>query len=143
MALIRVNDEEQNRIGTVSFDRDALYNEDGKVIGQKISGILATHDYIEEVYKIETERYLLKDVSVFRESFASNEFFILYYFQAEDLTVKQDNISDDISWLMEEEIVREEKSNKEWFHSYLNKEAIERAEEIIKEIKEANENEED
>ena len=73
MALIRINNEEENLLGAVSFDREAVYGDDGRVKGMAISGILAIHEYVDEINAIESERYKLDDVEVYKESFGSNE----------------------------------------------------------------------
>ena len=62
MALIRINNEEENLLGAVSFDREAVYGDDGRVKGMAISGILAIHEYVDEINAIESERYKLDDV---------------------------------------------------------------------------------
>lgn len=130
MALIRINQSGENTIGAVSFERTAVYNEKGRAVGAEIKGVMTIHDYIEDVFHIETERYILNNVHVYKETFGTNEFMILYHFIAEDLIVKEDHVHDDIKWLMEEEIIKEETTNKEWFHAYLANEAIEEADKL-------------
>lgn len=53
----------------------------------KIEGILSTHLYFEDIEKIETNRYELLDVEVYKEAFASDDYNILYYFTAKTLNV--------------------------------------------------------
>ena len=139
MALIRVNGNEENLLGAVSFDRQIAYDEAGEPTGMIISGLLATHEYIEEIYEIESERYLLEDVSVYKESFGSNEYMILYYFTAKDLTVKQDVVDDDIKWLIEEDTIAEEIKNREWYHAYVRTEAYKEVEKLAEKYKDKTE----
>lgn len=139
MALIRVNGNEENLLGAVSFDRQIAYDEVGEPTGMVISGLLATHEYIEEIYEIESERYLLTDVSVYKESFGSNEYMILYYFTAKDLTVKQDVVDDDIKWLIEEDTIAEEIKNREWYHAYVRTEAYKEVEKLAEKYKDKTE----
>lgn len=53
-----------------------------------IKGQLVMHRYIEEITTIETHRYKLCDVNVYREDFGSEDFNIIYYFTAKDLLIK-------------------------------------------------------
>lgn len=145
MAVIKVNnDDKVNIYGRLSVDREAVYNEEGEYTGMQITGMLAVHEYIEEITEIETERFLLKNVNVYKESFGSNEYLILYYFIAEDMDIKPDNLDDNIKWLMEEQMIREEMKEKEWYHAYLYNEAIKEVEKLVLEYeggeKEENEN---
>ena len=132
MAVIKVNnDDTVNIYGRLSIEREAAYNEEGEYVGFQITGMLAVHEYIEEITEIESERYLLKNVNVYKESFGSNEYLILYYFVAEDMDVKPDNLDDNVKWLMEEQMIREEMQEKEWYHAYLYNEAIKEAEKLV------------
>lgn len=135
MALIRVNNKEENLLGALSFDREDVYNEAGKPTGTMISGVLAVHDYIDYVHTIESERYKLTGIDVYKESFGSNEYMILYYFTAKNLEIKGDYIHDDIKWLMEEETIKEEIKNCEWYHSYLQEEAFKEVEKLVEKYK--------
>ena len=135
MALIRVNNKEENLLGALSFERELMYDEVGKSIGFLISGVLAIHDYEEEIYHIESERYILNGVSVYKESFASNEFMILYYFKADELVVKPDNVNDDIKWLIEEDTINSEIDNREWYHAYATEEAYKEVEKLVEKYK--------
>lgn len=142
MALIRVNKEDTNLFGALTFDREAVVDPDtGRIIGSSISGILAVHDYIEDIETIESERYLLKNVSVYKESFGSNEYMILYHFIAEDLTVKEDVLDDDIKWLIEEESIEREIKDHEWYHAYAARDAYAEAEKLVQKYKEREEEE--
>lgn len=135
MALIRINNEEENLLGAVSFDREAIYGDDGRVKGMSISGILAIHEYVDEINAIESERYKLDDVEVYKESFGSNEYTILYYFTAGYLEVKPDNVNDDIKWLIEEDTIAEEIKNREWFHAYVYDDACKEVKELVDKYK--------
>ena len=134
MAVIKINnDSNTNVYGRLSVDREAVYNEEGQMTGTQVTGMLAAHEYFEEITEIESERFIVKGVNVYKESFGSNEYLILYYFIAEDFDVKNDNLDDNIKWLMEEEMIREELKEHEWYHAYLYNEAIKHAEELVKE----------
>ena len=142
MALIRVNKEDKNLFGALTFDREAIVDPDtGKIIGTSINGILAIHDYIDDIYEIESERYLLKNVSVYKESFGSNEYMILYHFIAEDLKIKEDVLDEDIKWLIEEESIEREIKDREWYHAYALREAYAEAEKLVLKYKEREEEE--
>ena len=140
MALIRVNDNNNNLFGALTFDREALY-ENGKFAGTSITGILAIHDYVEEIYKIESERYVLNDVTVFKESFGSNEYMILYHFVAEELEIKEDVLDEDIKWLIDEENIEREIKSREWYHAYAAREAYAEADKLAQKYKEREEEE--
>ena len=142
MALIRINKEEENLLGAVSFDREAIYGDDGRVKGMSISGILAIHEYVDEINAIESERYKLDDVEVYKESFGSNEYTILYYFTAEHLDIKPDNVNDDIKWLIEEDTIAEEIKNREWFHAYVYNDAYKEVEKLADKYKKEDEKDE-
>lgn len=134
MAVIKVNnDNNVNIYGRLSVEREAAYNEEGEYVGLQITGVLAVHEYIEEITEIESERFIIKGVNVYKESFGSNEYLILYHFIAEDMDIKPDNLDDNVKWLMEEQMIREEMKEKEWYHVYLYNEAIKEAERLIKE----------
>ena len=142
MALIRVNKEDKNLFGALTFDREAIVDPDtGKIIGTSINGILAIHDYIDDIYEIESERYQLRNVSVYKESFGSNEYMILYHFIAEDLKIKEDMINEDIKWLIEEESIEREIKDREWYHAYAARDAYAEAEKLVKKYEEREEEE--
>lgn len=142
MALIRVNKEDKNLFGALTFDREAIVDPDtGKIIGTSINGILAIHDYIDDIYEIESERYQLRNVSVYKESFGSNEYMILYHFIAEDLKIKEDVLNEDIKWLIEEESIEREIKDREWYHAYALREAYAEAEKLAQKYKEREEEE--
>lgn len=74
---------------TVSLDKTV----DGDVI---CVGSLAIHEYVEAIDKIESSRYILDGVDVFKEVFGTNDFNILYEFQLTEegtFTVKDETLS--------------------------------------------------
>lgn len=77
--------------GKMTFESVKREDEDGvhfETIGQ-----LAIHEYISDIDEIESARYLLEGVDVYREIFGSDDFNILYEFKLEDgldVTVKSE-----------------------------------------------------
>lgn len=69
-------------------------------------GHLITHRYFEEIHTLETDRYRVKGVRVFVESFGSDDFNIVYEFTAKELDVKfeQSNLTDREIEAMEKKI---------------------------------------
>ena len=100
-----------------------------------IKGVLAMHDYEDEIETIESERYRLDNVEVYKESFGSNEYMILYFFTAGNLTIKPDNVDDNIKWLIEEDTIAEEIKSREWYHAYLQKDAYKEVEKLANKYK--------
>ena len=80
-----------------------------------IAGMFTTHDYIEELDTIESERYLIQDINVYEETFGSNDYEISYEFVAGSLTVKEDYIPEKVKIVVEADLYQDE--NKEYFHS--------------------------
>lgn len=80
-----------------------------------IVGIFSTHDYIEELDTIESERYLIQDINVYEETFGSNDYEISYEFVAGSLTVKEDYVPEKVKIVVEADLYQDE--NKEYFHS--------------------------
>ncbi len=65
--------------GNITFTTELLTNE----VNEEyilVRGQMVTHKYIEDIFKIETHRYLLSDIKVYRETFGSDDFSILYEF---------------------------------------------------------------
>jgi hypothetical protein len=85
MADIIINDDRVVK-GKLSFSQVLDESKDPPVL--TISGSLSTHRYFEDLHQIETERYLLKDVKVFSESFGSDDFNVIYTFIANGLKIK-------------------------------------------------------
>lgn len=76
---------------TVSLDKTT----DGDIV---CIGKLALHQYIEEIEKIESNRYLLTGVDVYKEVFGTNDFNILYEFtltEEGEFTVKDETLSEE------------------------------------------------
>lgn len=80
-----------------------------------VHGIFSTHDYIEELNTLESERYLLLGVKVFEETFGTNDYEITYEFTAESLTIKDDYVPDKVKAVVEADLYQDEV--KEYFHS--------------------------
>ena len=92
-------------------------------------GILATHDYIEHIDTIETERYLLSEVDVYQEDFGSNDYNIVYSFKANNLIIKDDYIPDKVKEVIEYELYKDE--NEEYFHADNFEDGLEKYEEMF------------
>ena len=75
MAKIILNDKVKVN-GNLSCERTINEERTGFVI----SGVLATHLYFEEIETIETSRLRLEGVEVYRETFGSDDYNVLYYF---------------------------------------------------------------
>lgn len=80
-----------------------------------IHGIFSTHDYIEELDTLESERYLIQGINVFEEAFGSNDYEITYEFFADSIKVKDDYIPEEVKAVVEADLYQDE--NKEYFHS--------------------------
>ena len=79
-------------------------DENGNMVPQQkvvIAGMFTTHDYIEELDTIESERYLIRDINVYEETFGSNDYEISYEFVAGSLTVKEDYIPEMVDEIFE------------------------------------------
>lgn len=121
MAKIIVNDNLQVN-GKLNIERSLVeenyVDQEGNIKTRqslKIEGILSTHLYFEDIEKLETNRYELLDVEIYKEAFASDDYNILYYFTAKRLNVKgsnQDGVvfilySDEMK-MIEEEMYKDE-----------------------------------
>jgi hypothetical protein len=53
-----------------------------------LQGQLETHRYFEELNTIESKRYRVSGVNVFQESFGSDDYSIIYVFNASDIAIK-------------------------------------------------------
>lgn len=80
-----------------------------------IHGIFSTHDYIEELDTLESERYLIQGINVFEEAFGSNDYEITYEFFADSIKVKDDYVPEEVKAVVEADLYQDE--NKEYFHS--------------------------
>ena len=112
--IITTNDRKKYEVkGRVTFEAKLIEGENGKqeII---ISGKMTTHNYIEDIDKIETHRYLLTNVQVYKETFGSDDFDILYDFIAKDYNVKNGmtNLSNTLIDSIEEKIYESDDSNR-------------------------------
>ena len=126
MAVVKINAERFIR-GKVSITRRRNDELEMKVI--ETFGILATHDYIEHIDTIETERYLLSEVDVYQEDFGSNDYNIVYSFKANNLIIKDDYIPDKVKEVIEYELYKDE--NEEYFHADNFEDGLEKYEEMF------------
>lgn len=97
MAKIIINDDLQVN-GKLSFERglveEAYIDTDGSQKTKqsfRIEGVLSTHLYFDDIEKLETNRYELEGVEVYKEAFASDDYNILYYFTARRLNILGSN----------------------------------------------------
>lgn len=124
MAQIIINDNKKIK-GRLSVIRKK--DEDGNI---SVSGGLLTHRYIDFIEKIETERYIIENVDVHTEEFASNEYYISYEFIAENIEIKgleglnsnETNLPQEIEDEIEAKLQEEEKN--ELFHKEVYEEWI-------------------
>ena len=79
--------------GKMTFETIKKEDEHGDIYFETI-GQLAIHEYIVDVDKIESARYLLENVDVYREVYGTDDFNILYEFTANgiDVSVKKSNM---------------------------------------------------
>lgn len=79
--------------GKMTFETIKREDEDGDTYFETI-GQLAIHEYIVDINKIESARYLLENVDVYREVYGTDDFNILYEFTANgiDVSVKESNM---------------------------------------------------
>lgn len=92
-----------------------------------ISGQLAIHEYIEDIYKIETDRYILNNVEVIQETFGSNDYNILYGFileEATDITVKPEYLTKEQRMEIEKEEYEDDEKYKIFNPKFLGGEDI-------------------
>lgn len=112
--IITTDERKQYKVnGQITFSDQLIELEDNKR-GIYISGKMTTHLYIDNIDKIETHRYILTGVNVIRETFGSNDFDILYEFEAKDFIVKNGvtNLSNELIDSIEREIYKDEESDK-------------------------------
>ena len=113
MAQIKIN---KDRFVEGKFTVKQRLVEDEKGNGNVVvHGIFSTHDYIEELNTLESERYLLLGVKVFEETFGTNDYEITYEFTAESLTIKDDYVPDKVKAVVEADLYQDEA--KEYFNS--------------------------
>lgn len=80
MALVIINDDLEVT-GQVTVNR-FLVEDENRIA---VKGVLQTKKYIEEINDIKTEKFHIKGVNVFQESFGSEDENIVYAFDAEDM----------------------------------------------------------
>lgn len=86
MAKIIINNSLEVK-GKVSITREKDIDENNIII-LKCTGALSTHLYIDEIDTIETERFIIHNVDVFRESMGSDDYNIIYEFSSDDVEMK-------------------------------------------------------
>lgn len=96
MATLKINNSIEVK-GKVSFSHSISPSEtdDKQWTDDGIIGTLVTHQYIDDINSIESDRYLLTDCTVYKESFGSDDFDIVYNFIAETCVVKDDPVDQD------------------------------------------------
>ena len=80
MAQIKITTSDRKTLnvkGRLTFTTELLKDEAGMEY-IRVEGQMVTHKYIEDIFKIETHRYLLSDIEVYKETFGSDDFIILY-----------------------------------------------------------------
>lgn len=79
--------------GKMTFETIKKEDEHGDIYFETI-GQLAIHEYIVDINKIESARYLLENVDVYREVYGTDDFNILYEFTANgvNVSVKESNM---------------------------------------------------
>lgn len=82
MAKLVINDNLLIK-GKLSFER--ALNEEGTAF--IIQGVLSTHLYFDDIEKIDSNRFTLDGVEVYKETFGSDDYNILYHFTAKQLEV--------------------------------------------------------
>lgn len=109
--IITGDDKEHLVKGRLTFEAKLIETEDGEEI--VIVGQMTTHKYIEDISTLETYRYVVEGVSVFREVFASDDFDILYEFIAKDYLVKngETNLGNELIESIEKEKYKNDDSN--------------------------------
>ena len=93
MATLKINNSIEVK-GKVSFSHSISPSEtdDKQWTDDGIIGTLVTHQYIDDIDSIESDRYLLTGCTVYKESFGSDDFDIVYNFIAETCVVKDDPV---------------------------------------------------
>lgn len=96
MATLKINNSIEVK-GKVSFSHSISPSEtdDKQWTDDGIIGTLVTHQYIDDINSIESDRYLLTDCTVYKESFGSDDFDIVYNFIADTCVVKDDPVDQD------------------------------------------------
>ena len=108
MAQIKITTSDRKTLnvkGRLTFTTELFKDETGMEY-IRVEGQMVTHKYIEDIFKIETHRYLLSDIEVYKETFGSDDFNILYEFIAKDYTIKNGatNLSNELIEEIEKEM---------------------------------------
>ena len=108
MAQIKITTSDRKTLnvkGRLTFTTELLKDEEGMEY-IRVEGQMVTHKYIDDIFKIETHRYLLSDIEVYKETFGSDDFNILYEFIAKDYTIKNGatNLSNELIEEIEKEM---------------------------------------
>lgn len=100
MPDIRVNDRLDVK-GELIFTVDKDENIEGQFI---------THGYHEVIQSLETNRYLLNDIEVYKEQFDANDYNIVYFFTAKTRIIKGGitNLNINIIHKIDEEVYKED-----------------------------------
>ena len=90
--------------GKMTFETIKKEDEHGDIYFETI-GQLAIHEYIVDIDKIESARYLLENVDVYREVYGTDDFNILYEFQVNNYgwDIKEDYLSEETIKAIEKE----------------------------------------
>ena len=90
--------------GKMTFETIKKEDEHGDIYFETI-GQLAIHEYIVDINKIESARYLLENVDVYREVYGTDDFNILYEFQVNNYgwDIKEDYLSEETIKAIEKE----------------------------------------
>ena len=81
--------------GKVSVERMLNETKDGFII----AGIFASHLYYEDIKSLESNRFKISGIQVYKESFGSDDYDILYHFMAEKFILK-DAMEDGIGYIL-------------------------------------------
>jgi hypothetical protein len=101
MANIIINNRVSAK-GKLSVDRMLNETKDGFVI----AGVFASHLYYEDIKSLESERFKISGIQVYKESFGSDDYDILYHFIAEKFVLK-DAMQDGIGYILYGEEMRQ------------------------------------
>ena len=93
MATLKINNSIEVK-GKVSFSHSISPSEtdEKQWTDDGIMGTLVMHQYIDDIDSIESDRYLLTNCTVYKESFGGDDFDIVYNFIAESCVVKDDPV---------------------------------------------------
>lgn len=114
MAKLCINDKLKCN-GTMDF---TLVETESRVV--ECHGRMVTHRYIEELNSIESDRYKLEKITVYKETFSTGDYNIMYEFKAAKWTIDQmlEHLEDEDRLRIERDMYEHEKEE-EPFHKYL------------------------